>query len=489
MKKYHTQIALFVIILAVLMGSFFFSSCDVLAINVRMVPSPTATISKSATPKPKVTLTFSPTATPTQPYYLNIPASALKGTQIRFWHPWQGDLAWKTADRVVEFNNTNPWGITVNFYAPDGTAMLVEAVNQSLTDGTIPNVVIAPSAMLAAWQNENKNLINLDEYIDMQEYGLNDQELADFTPVIWQQDTLAGSRFGYPVQRDAYVLVYNQTLAKELGFPDPPVTPGQFQSQICSAKQALLKDTDTGNDGTGGWIVNNAEGTTLSWLLAFGYGGFSNLQQDIYQFEDPTAIQAFRFLRYLFDSECSWISRNPSPYAYFATRQTLAFSTKLSELADIRSNIAFTESADQWLVLPYPGTEKEQITLVEGQSFGMFASSPEEQLASWFFMKWMNSPDYQSQIINQTGTFPITTSAFKQSASYGNVNVQWMDFVQRQTKIQAMPNGAYWSRMRSVVADATWQLYQQAETEDSTEALTQILNQLDQIILELIGNN
>ncbi len=487
MKKYHTQIALFVILICVLIGSLFFSSCDVLDIDVRVVPTATATVAKSATPKPKVTLTFAPTPTPTQPYYLNVPASALKGTQIRFWHPWQGDLAWKTADRVVDFNNTNPWGITVNFYAPDGTAMLVEAVNQSLTDGTIPNVVIAPSAMLAAWQGEYKNLINLDEYIDMQEYGLNDQELADFTPVIWQQDTLAGERFGYPVQRDAYVLVYNQTWAEELGFPYPPVTPGQFQSQICSAKQALLKDTDTGNDGTGGWIVSNDEGTTLSWLLAFGYGGFSNLQQDIYQFEDPTAVQAFRFLRYLFDSECSWISRNPSPYPYFATRQALVFSSRLSQFADIRSNIAFTGSADQWIVLPYPGVEKEQITLLEGQSFGMFGSSPEEQLASWLFMKWLNSADYQAQIINQTGTFPITNSALRLSESYGKVNAQWAAFVQEQTKIQAMPNGGDWSHVRSVIADATWQLYQQTEVEDSSEAMVQILNQLDQTILELIG--
>jgi ABC-type glycerol-3-phosphate transport system substrate-binding protein len=489
MKKYNTQIALFVILVAVLLGSLFFSSCDVLNINVRVVPSATATVVKSATPKPKITLTFSPTYTPTQPYYLNVPASALKGTQIRFWHPWQGDLAWKTADRVVEFNNTNPWGITVSFYAPDGPAMLVEAVNQSLTDGTIPNVVIAPSAMLAAWQDEYENLINLDEYIDMQEYGLNDQELADFTPVIWQQDTLAGQRFGYPVQRDAHVLVYNQTWATELGFPYPPVTPGQFQSQICSAKQALLKDTDTGNDGTGGWIVSNDEGTTLSWLLAFGYDGYSNLQQDIYQFEDSTAVQAFRFLRYLFDNECSWISRNPSPYPYFASRQALAFSAKLSELADIRSNIAFTESTDQWIVIPYPGEQKEQITLVEGQSFGMFASSPEEQLSSWLFMKWMNSPDYQAQIINQTGTFPITTSALANLESYGKVNTQWAAFVQGQTAIQTIPNGADWSRVRSVVADATWQLYQQAEVEDTTEAMSQIFNELDNTILELTGKN
>ncbi len=487
MKKYHTQIALFVILICVLIGSFFFSSCDVLNIDVRVVPSGTATVSKSATPKPKVTLTFSPTSTPTQPYYLNVPASALKGTQIRFWYPWQGDLAWKTADRVVEFNNTNPWGITVNIYAPDGTAMLVEAVNQSLTDGTIPNVVIAPSAMLAAWQGEFENLINLDEYIDMQEYGLRDQELADFTPVIWQQDTLAGTRFGYPIQRDAYVLVYNQTWAEELGFPNPPVTPGQFQSQICSAKQALMKDTDSGNDGTGGWIVSNDEGTSLSWLLAFGYGGFSNLQKDIYQFEDQTAVQAFRYLRYLFDSECSWISRNPSPYAYFSTRHALVFSAKISDLADIRSNMAFRESTDQWIIIPYPGLEKEQITLVEGQSFGMFASSPEEQLASWLFMKWMNSADYQAQIVNQTGTFPVTTSVLEKLEAYGNSNVQWADFVAKQTTLQAMPNGAEWSRMRSVVADATWQLYQQAEVEDSSETMFQILNQLDQTILELIG--
>lgn len=117
----------------------------------------------------------------------------------------------------------------------------------------------------------------------------------------------------------------------------------------------------------------------------------------------------------------------------------------------------------------------------------MFASSPEEQLASWLFMKWMNSADYQAQIVNQTGTFPVTTSVLEKLEAYGNSNVQWADFVAKQTTLQAMPNGAEWSRMRSVVADATWQLYQQAEVEDSSETMFQILNQLDQTILELIG--
>jgi multiple sugar transport system substrate-binding protein/sn-glycerol 3-phosphate transport system substrate-binding protein len=487
MKKYHTQIALFLILVCVLIGSLLFSSCNTLGLDVHIIPSETPAITRTATPRPKITLTFAPTHTPTQPFHLDLPPSSLKGTQIRFWHPWQGDLARKTTQRVVEFNNTNPWGITVNFYAPGGPAMLVEAVNQSQIDGSLPNVVIAPSAMLSAWQGQYKNLINLDEYIDLQEYGLSDQELADFTPIIWQQDTLNGRRFGYPVQRDAYVLIYNQTWAQELGFSTPPSVPSQFQNQICGAKQALLKDDKSENDGTGGWVVRNDEGTTLSWMLTYQYDGFTALQEDQYAFNEEGAVRTFRFLRYLFDAGCSWNARNPSPYAYFATRQALVFSARLSELPDFRSSMAFYESPDEWIVLPYPSQEKDPITLVEGQSFGIFAASPEEQMASWLFLKWLNSPAYQAEILKDTGSYPVTTSVINELADYMAANPQWAGFVENQTKIQAMPNGIYWSRVRSTIADATWQLYQQSQIEDSSETVNLILTQLDLMIQELIG--
>ena len=475
------------IIAIFIMLNVMLSACDALHISVSpytSTPGPTST----STPKPKVTLTPQPTGTPTMPAYLNIPASSLKGTQIRFWHPWQGDLAWQTADRVVEFNNTNPWGITVNFYAPGGTTALLESVQESLKDGTQPNVVIAPSSYLAAWQRKYKNLINLDDYINHMEYGLSAQEIADFYPAIWQQDQLDGRRFGYPLQRDAYVLVYNKTWADELGYATLPSTPAQFQNQICSANQVQREDDDPQNDGTGGWIVRSDEGEALSWLLAFDYPGLSGLYEDRYQFMEASSIRAFRYLRYLFDSECSWNSRNPSPYEYFAKRQAIAFSARLSELPQIQDNMQFYESGDQWTVLPYPGQDKEQIMLAEGQSFGVFAASPEEQMASWLFIKWLDTADYQAEIIQATSTLPVSKSAIAETEPFQKSLPQWADVLQYMDIVQGMPNGSQWNTARSVLADANWQLYQQADLEDSSEAMGKILNQLDLTIKEITTN-
>ena len=467
-----------------LICGFLLSACDGLQISVQPftgTPGPTAT----RTPKPKVTLTPQSTATATLPAYLNIPESSLKGVQIRFWHPWQGDLYWQTADRVVEFNNTNPWGITVNFYAPGGTTALLEAVQDSLDDNSEPNVVIAPSSYLAAWQSEHKNLINLDDYIYHSEYGLIPQEITDFYPAIWQQDMLDGRRFGYPVERDAYVLVYNKTWADELGYATLPNTPAQFQNQVCSANEALREDDDPQNDGTGGWIVSNNEGEALSWLLAFDYEGMPKLYQDEYRFMEASSIRAFRYLRYLFDSECSWNSRNPSPYEYFAQRNAIAVSATLSELPQIQQSMQFYESKDTWDILPYPGQNKEQIILTEGLSFGIFAASPEEQMASWLFIQWMNSAEYQAEIIQATSTLPVTKSAVAETAVFQKSLPQWADILDDMDIIQGMPNGSQWNIARSILADANWQLYQQADIEDSSEAMGQILNQLDLTIREL----
>jgi multiple sugar transport system substrate-binding protein len=475
------------LISCVLLCSLLLPACDVLNITVQTVPSATVEATRTGTPRPKVTLTPQPSATPTIPFYLDIPESALQGVQIRFWHPWQGDLAWQTADRVVAFNNTNPWGITVNFYAPDGTTETIKSIQDSLQDNTQPNVVIASSSYLAAWQAEYKNIINLDDYINSMEYGLTAQEMADFYPAIWQQDKLEDRRFGFPIQRDAYVLVYNQTWAEELGYATLPTTPAQFQNQICSANKAIQNDDDPQNDGTGGWIVRSDEGETLSWLLAFEYEGLPNLYQDQYQFMQASSIRSFRFLRYLYDSQCSWSARNPSPYEYFAKRQTLAFSARLSELPDIQTSMEFNESSDQWTIIPYPGQEKEEILLAEGQSFAMFAGSAEEQMASWLFMKWMNNAEYQAEIIQATSGLPITKSVLDETTAFQKSIPQWANIIDDLDNLQAMPNGSQWNKARSVLVDANWQLYQQAEIKDTSEAMSLILNQLDLTINELIG--
>ena len=475
------------LLFTILLVSLLLSSCNVLdSYLATPVPSATAVVQITNTPQATSTPTEEPTVTPTQAFYLNVLPSDLQGTQIRFWHPWQGLLAGQTAARIVEFNNSNPWGIMVTFYEPGGTANLIESVEASLLDATWPNVVIAPSATLANWQGEYKNLTNINDYIALSDNGLTEAQIADFNPVIWQQDVIDGRRFGYPVQRDAYVLVYNQSWANEIGYEPTPETPAQFQNQVCSAGKVNLSDEDAANDGTGGWIVNNENPVLLSWLMGFEYNGLDKLKADEYQFLDPTSVRAYRFLRYLFDSECSWNARVSPPYDYFANRQAIAFSATLSEIPDIDFAMKYSGNTDNWQILPYPESEKNQVIFTEGQSFAIFAATPQEQMASWLFMRWLNSAEYQAEIVEASSTLPISTSAMEQLKGYQAQHPHWTQGLEYMDKLVAMPNGTNWLKARSVLSDSGWQLYQQAEIDNSTLAVTEIFSQVDQMISELI---
>jgi multiple sugar transport system substrate-binding protein len=487
MKKTERKQLFKLLVSITLLLSITLTSCDVLQMYIpTAVPSATAVVQLTKTPAPSSTPTLEPTATPTQAFYLNVLPSDLRGTQIRFWHPWQGTLATQTASRIVEFNNSNPWGITVTFYEPGGTANLIESVEASLLDATWPNVVIAPSATLANWQGEYKNLTNINDYIAMSENGLTPEQIADFNPVIWEQDVIDDRRFGYPIQRDAYVLVYNKSWANEIGYETLPETPAQFQNQVCAAGKVNLSDEDTANNGTGGWIVNNQNPVLLSWLISFEYNGLEELRANNYKFLDSTSVRAYRYLRYLFDSECSWNARVSPPYDYFANRQTIAFSAAISELPDIDFAVKYGGSTDDWLVLPYPESEKNQVMFTEGQSFAIFAATPQEQMASWLFMRWMNSAEYQAEIVEASSTLPISTSAMEALKGYQVQNLHWTQSLQYMDKLVAMPNGANWLEARSVLSDSGWQLYQQAEVENSTLAVTEIFSQVDQMISELM---
>ena len=86
------------------------------------------------------------------------------------------------------------------------------------------------------------------------------------------QDNVGGRQLGLPAQRSARFIFYNQTWARELGFPDPPTNTEEFRQQACAANASFLNDSDPKNDGYGGWIVDTNWQTTYSWFLAFDGG-------------------------------------------------------------------------------------------------------------------------------------------------------------------------------------------------------------------------
>ena len=416
--------------------------------------------SSPRTPKPGLTAT--PSKTPTPSSQLELGAADLRGVIVRYWHIWSGPTG-KVVDSLVdEFNLTNQWGIMVAPVYQGGPDGIFSSLSEALASGETPDVAVGYLHQAQAWDAQQE-LVNLRAYVDDPIWGMSLEEQADFYPVFWEQDVVDGRRLGIPAQRSAQVLYYNTTWARELGFSAPPVLPKQFREQACMAASANNQDANPENNGTGGWIISNNYSAMLGWIYAFGGDILKmpepSLDQSVYQFNTPEIEQTFTFLRSLYDADCAWFAEAEYPNAEFAHRLGLFATDSVMGIPYQESAISQAGSRDQWTVIPFPSPSQNPAIDVYGPSFVMLASSPERQLASWVFIKWLSSPENQARTVEASGAFPIRASTLDYLEGYKNRHPQWAAALQTLPFARSEPSFQSWGAVRWALSDAGTQLF------------------------------
>lgn len=433
-------------------------------------PTEPSTPMSSPTPVP-------PTSTPMPE--ITIEATALNGVQLHFLHPWSGDLQVEIDRMIDEFNQTNEWKIFVIADAAGSAGEVSSALQKRNSAEKPADLVAVPIDELLKLNRNQKSVVDLNPYLYSQKWGMTQQQISDFVPVFWEQDEVNGYRYGIPAERTAAVLFYNQTWAKELGFSNPPATPEEFHQQICAANQWMKKDNDTSNDGLGGWIVSTDDLTALSWLKTFNTPIYQN---GTYQFNSPAASDTLTFLLQQLTDGCAWISRVPTSYAYFSSRRALIYSGYLQDILPQLQSITAAGSSDQWEIIPYPAVKTASV-IAEGPSFAVLASTPEKQLASWLFIRWLSSPEHQARIVSRSSTLPLSASVQPLLTNFAQSVPQWNAVYALQPDLQTPPVDPNWSYAGTVLEDAFWQLFKSGMKKDQIPAL---LEQMDSTLQELI---
>lgn len=442
-------------------------------------PTPAVETTRPSLPSPFPTPlpTLAPTATP----QFLVPLVQLKGLQIRFAHPWIGEVSHQLDLLVDRFNQSNEWGIHVIVQRPGSSMALAQQVEEQ-ADSATPNIIIAPSEHLLYWHENGDRVVLLNELISDLAWGLSEQQRADFPLVFWLQDQSDGNQLGIPVQRSPRVIFYNLSWGSELGFSRPPVTLEDLKTHACAAAQANNTDQVRTNDGTGGWLIDTDGLTAYSWMKATGLA--NPLQGDPARlvFEQPETLAAFEYLRGLVDEGCAWFGRSPATYEYFANRDTLFYTTSLLDLPLVTSTMARMNSDDVWTVLPFPGSDRPTV-IVSGVSYSLLRSDPQRELAAWLFLRWMITTDTQLALLEAGGGFPVSASSASLANAYRQRYPQWGPALQWIPIAQAAPISGDWRVARFILEDAVWQSLQSYVT---AEQIPSILGQLDDTIREVI---
>lgn len=459
-----------------------------------ILPTATAEITPGVdTPEPEVILlpSATPTAapTPTLPDHLTLTASELQGQKVQVWYPFQGEVADRFGEAVREFNRSNEWGIRVEVQGLFTAGALFDAVRtgfESPEDG-LPDMVVAMSDQLVLWSIENNALVDLNEYIQHDRFGLSDAEQKSLNPTYLKQDQFGNVnpvQLGLPALRTAHVLYYNLSWAKELGFDRPPQTPDEFKAQACAAAVENNTSRVLEKFGTGGWIIDTDAGTTMSWLTAFGASPIPTEEGRPYRFSSEEAQAAFDYLRDLQNDGCAWLSRTSPPYENFARRKALFYSAGLT---DIDLQIGWHEllnSQDEWTILAYPGQDGEPILYTSGYSYALFKQQDAQaQTAAWLFARWMSQPDRAIKLAEALPSLPVSSSDADRLRSR-RTELPWKLILPLSDITRAMPSLSSWRDVHRLVEDAAWQVYHLP-----VESLPLILPQLDEAVEELVSKS
>ncbi len=430
---------------------------------------PTASRSPSSTSSPRPTLTPLPT--------VGVDPGSLRGLTIQVWHAFAGPANDLFTRQAAQFTSENEWGILVQPTAYGDYTNLFDSASTALDSGQPPDLVAALPEQTLTW-DANGAVVDLNPYLTDPQWTLAAGAVADIPSAFWAQDNVNGRQLGVPAQRSTRLIFYNTTWARELGFSSLPASVQDFQRQACAANASFRKDTDPKNDGYGGWIVDTHWQTTYSWLLAFS-GGVAD--GNAYGFRTDPNLAALQFEKSLFDSHCAWLSTEPTPFNSFARRSALFISADLTGLPAEVESMARLKNSDRWTVIPFPGLQGS-VMVSYGPSYSVLKSTPARQLAAWLFIRWLLSPESQSQWVEATGMFPLRNSVLGMIQPYRQASPQWDAAVGYLSQAQGVPQLASWRKVRYVLEDGMTVLFQENLPVDKLPA---VLEEMDSMAQEL----
>ena len=373
------------------------------------------------------------------------------GQTVIWWHNHRTSREEKLLELVDKFNSENPYGITVEALNQGGYNDIREKMGAGIASGDLPGIVVGYQNDQAFYASVDA-LVDMDIYVNDAHWGLTEEEKADFSPGIFVQDVhpaFDNMRLGFPPNRSMEVLRYNKTWLEELGYSADDlatITPELFEEISCAAAE------DRG-DGEGGYIIRFDASQVAAAALARG-GHVLTEDGLAYNYNNPELLDYFTQIKRMYENGCAWVSPERYNDAEFANRQTIFYAGSTSGLPFTQEALDEIGSADEWGIAPQPFTTDTPRQNLYGGSVMMPYGTPENQLASWLFIRWFTSPEPQAEWAQVSGYFSPRYSVGEMLDEYIASNPKYETALELLPYAEFEPQLISYSSVRNAVNDA-----------------------------------
>jgi multiple sugar transport system substrate-binding protein/sn-glycerol 3-phosphate transport system substrate-binding protein len=325
------------------------------------------------------------------------------GQTVVYWHQFTNAQLDTMTALVEQFNSTNEYGITVEALGQGSYNDIRELMNSAIISGETPNLVAGYANDAASYYLDG-GAVDLAPYVNDPTWGLSADQMADFNTALLDFNTIQGEPFNgalvaFPHQASAQVFIANNTLLEELGFAEVPRTIEDFTAAACASAQS------TSADGTPryGFPITTDSSAFESWVAAFGGRLFDG---ENYLFDSPEVIAALQLYKDLYDQGCAYIpAERFSEQTDFALGLTPFYPSSTAGFTFVLAANADNGFTGTWSPNTFPHAEGSEALQVFIPSIIMPPGTPEAQLASWLFLKFLVSPEAAQAWSEGTGYF------------------------------------------------------------------------------------
>ena len=339
-----------------------------------------------------------------------IPSELPSGVTITYWHEWGGGQLDAINALVDDFNANNEWGITVDATSPGGSGDVQNAVQTGITTGDLPNLTGAVFTDTAQGLYTDGVLVPLDDYMNDPTWGLTDEEKANIDMSIIDVNRSPGEPFNnqllaWPTGVSADVLSVNMTMLNQLGFDKAPETLDDFRAVSCAANDLTTAD---GGD-VQGFALRIDSFDMFSFIVSNGGTVFDNATQQ-YDFTDDNTIEVLQFFQDLYNDGCAYIAEGYNNTGDFSLGLNPMAVGSTAGIPYIQGPIDDNNLDINWINTTTPWKDDHRTIQVFLRSMSVLTGTPEQQLASWLFLKYLASPQAQITWTNATQYIPYTKS-------------------------------------------------------------------------------
>ncbi|HUN09983.1 MAG TPA: extracellular solute-binding protein [Aggregatilineales bacterium] len=333
------------------------------------------------------------------------------GVTVTYWHQYNSPSQLATVTGLVNaFNAGNPYGITVNAIAQGNYNDIRTAMNNAIISGDLPNLVAGFNNDALSYDLDGA-MVDLTPYYNDAKWGYAGDAGAELN-----QNIINGFRYedgrllGWVNQVSANVLAVNSGMLSALGFEAAPATLAQFKEVACAAATSDLTGAEGGN--VQGFPIVADASQFESFVASIGGSIWAD---GAWNFTNEQSVAVLQLMADMYKEGCAYI-----PQERFGNTNDFARGLNpmaLGSSAGIPIIMGGIESAgnvvENWTVTATPPLAEGEKGALQLFTPGimMGAGTPEEQLASWIFLRFFTQADVSQQWAEAMSFFPVNLTA------------------------------------------------------------------------------